>query len=62
MPAMSAADYRQTVEECDRLAETVTSPHIRETMLYMASRWRALAEEQEAKDRHDKPTRFRPPP
>jgi hypothetical protein len=44
MQKMSPEEYRQRAEECDRLAESVTSPRVRETMQYMASRWRALAE------------------
>jgi hypothetical protein len=37
-------DFRDRADECERLAETATSPEIRETMIYVASRWRALAE------------------
>jgi hypothetical protein len=40
---------RDRAEACERLAETATSPEVRETMLYLASRWRALAEEGEAR-------------
>lgn len=40
---------RERAEACERLAETATSPETRETMLYLASRWRALADEDEAK-------------
>jgi hypothetical protein len=40
---------RDRAEACERLAETATSPETRETMLYLASRWRALADEDEAK-------------
>jgi hypothetical protein len=36
-------------EACERLAETAASPDSREIMLYLASRWRALAAEDEAK-------------
>lgn len=54
MPPMSAEEYRQRAEACDRLAETATSPHVRETMVYVASRWRALAEKLEAKDQRAK--------
>ena len=40
---------RDRAEACERLAETATSPEAREGMLYLASRWRALADEDEAK-------------
>ena len=40
---------RERAEACERLAETATSPETRETMLYLALRWRALADEDEAK-------------
>ena len=40
---------RDRAEACERLAETTISPETRETMLYLASRWRALADEDEAK-------------
>ena len=55
MPLMAIEEYGQRAEECDRLANTVTSPHVRETMLYMALLWRALAEEQEAKNGRARP-------
>ena len=60
MPPMSIEEYRQRSEECERLAETATSAHVRETMLYLAERWRALTDEGEAKDRRAKPQRTRP--
>ena len=49
MPPMSVDDYRQRAEECDRLAASSTSPHVREIMLFVASRWRALADDEAAK-------------
>jgi hypothetical protein len=57
MPPMSSEDCCQRAEECERLAETATSPHIRETMAYIASRWRALADEAETKDKRAEPAR-----
>jgi hypothetical protein len=61
MPPMSIEDYRQRCEECERLAETATSPYVRETMRYLAVRWRNLADEEEAKERHrPKPPRLGP--
>lgn len=55
MPLMSVEDYRQRSEECERLAETAAAAHVRETMLYLAVRRRALADEEEAKERRAKP-------
>lgn len=54
-PPTSAEEYRQRAEVCDRLAETARSPHIRETMVYVAARWRALAQEAEARERRATP-------
>jgi hypothetical protein len=39
----------QAFRECERLADEATSPSVRETMLYLTMRWRALADENEAK-------------
>ena len=41
--------FRERAEECERLADEATSLSVRETMLYLAMRWRALADENEAK-------------
>jgi hypothetical protein len=63
MPLMSIEEYRQRAQECDHLAERATSPDTRETMQYMASRWRALADGNVARDRRAKPLqRTRPQP
>jgi hypothetical protein len=43
-------DYRERAAECKRLAEDAT-PTTRETMLYLANRWRALADEDEARSK-----------
>jgi hypothetical protein len=51
--------YRERAEACERLAEAALSPETGETMLYVASRWRALPEEEEAKTRPSK-ARTRP--
>lgn len=59
MRPMSAEDYRQRAEEYDRLAGSAALPRIRETMLYAAARWRALADEQGAEERGTKPRRIR---
>lgn len=56
----SIEECRQRSEERDRLAETATSAHVRETMLYLAERSHILADQEEAKDRRAKPQRTRP--
>jgi hypothetical protein len=45
MPPMSIAEYQEHAESCERLAETASSPDIRETMQYLALGWRILASE-----------------
>ena len=50
----TAQDYIDRATACEQLADAATSPEIRETMLYLATRWRALADE-EAKQRPQKP-------
>lgn len=54
MPSLSIAEYKERAESCERLAETAASPFTRETMQYLALRWRILASEAEAtiKDHH----------
>jgi hypothetical protein len=39
--------YRERAIACERLADRTTNPATRETMLYLAMRWRALADEDE---------------
>jgi hypothetical protein len=41
--------YRDRAAACERLADDATSPETRETMLYLAMRWRDLADEADAK-------------
>jgi hypothetical protein len=55
MVAETPQDFRDRAAECERLAEKATQPEPRETMLYVASRWRALAEEDEARLKPSKP-------
>jgi hypothetical protein len=43
--------YRDRAAACERLADNATSPETRETMLYLAMRWWALADEADAKPR-----------
>ena len=43
--------YIDRATSCERLADTAISPEAREIMLYLATRWRALAEKDEAKRR-----------
>ena len=42
-------DYRIRADACRRLADSATSSETREIMNYLAMRWRALADEDEAK-------------
>jgi hypothetical protein len=55
MVAETPQDFRDRAAECERLAATATNPEARETMIYVASRWRALAEEDEKRLRSRKP-------
>ena len=47
-PPKTPQYLRERAEACERLAATAT-PETRETMLYLAARWGALADEDEAK-------------
>jgi hypothetical protein len=40
-------DFRDRAAECERLAVAATNPATRETLLYVACRWLALAEDDE---------------
>lgn len=62
MPPTPAAECRERTEACERVAKGTKSEHIRETMRYVASRWRALADEEDAKATPGKqqPTSARP--
>ena len=55
-------DFRERANSCERLADTAISPETRETMLYLAARWHALADEDEARRRplHGRPATQRP--
>jgi hypothetical protein len=53
MPPISLGDYCQWSAECERLADTAVSSDIRDTMLHLAARWRALVEEEELNGRRD---------
>jgi hypothetical protein len=43
--------YRDRAAACERLAQDAVSLEARETMLYLATRWRALGDEADAKPR-----------
>jgi hypothetical protein len=47
--------YRERAAECERLAAQAAKAETRETMLYLAMRWHALADEASPKT---KPTDF----
>ncbi len=57
MPPIPLEDYRQWSAECERLADTAASSHIRDRMLHLAARWRALVKEEELDGRLDQPDR-----
>jgi hypothetical protein len=46
-PRNEARYCRERAIECERIAATFRSPDYRQTLLYVASRWRAMAEEDE---------------
>ncbi len=48
-PPKTPQDYRVRAAACERLADSATSSETREIMHYLAMRWRALADEDEAK-------------
>ena len=48
-------DYIDRATASEALADAATSPETRENMLYLAGRWRALADEEEAKQRPQRP-------
>ena len=45
MPSSTREQCLQRAEACDRLAVETMDAHVRETMQFLASRWRALAAE-----------------
>ena len=47
MTPKTPQDFRDRATECERVAVAATNPATRETMLYVASRWLALAAEDE---------------
>ena len=48
MTPKTPQDFLDRADECERLAEISKNPEARETLLYVASRWRALAEQDKA--------------
>jgi hypothetical protein len=48
-------DYRARADECERLAADAITPSTREIMLYLAARWRSLADADEAKAQSSPP-------
>jgi hypothetical protein len=59
-PPKTAQDYRNRADACQRLADTAGSEQTRETMQYLALRWRTLSFEAEAKTNKRSPP-ARPP-
>jgi hypothetical protein len=48
-------DFRERVAECERQATKARSPTVRETLVFVARRWRELAAEDEG---HRPPNRW----
>ena len=58
-------EYRERAIACERLADRTTNPATRETMLYLAMRWRALADEADKTEPRTTPINsesYPPPP
>jgi len=47
-------DYRKRADECERLAANPRTFENRRTLLYLAGRWRALADEEETQARTER--------
>jgi hypothetical protein len=56
MAPTSPQECRARSQACEQLAETATNPETREMLLYLAKRWRDLADDDEAKGRRDTQT------
>jgi hypothetical protein len=41
--------YRDRANACQQMADAAMSPETRENMLHLTARWRAMADEEEAK-------------
>jgi hypothetical protein len=48
-PAPVSLDLRARAAACEELASETVNPFVRETMLYLAMRWRTLADEDDVK-------------
>ena len=48
-------DFRERADACERLADEAENPRARETLLYVAARWRAMAAEDEGRQKPTKP-------
>ena len=59
-PAKKTHTHRERAAVCERLAAQAKNASSREIMIYLAMRWRALADEDEAKNGTHQPRR-RPP-
>jgi hypothetical protein len=55
-------EFRDRAAECERKAAEVSAPEFRETLLYVASRWRELADEDEARLKPNKRMSVTPTP
>ena len=48
-------EFREHADESERLAERASNPNTREIMIYLAQRWRNLAEQDEIETLFSKP-------
>jgi len=54
-PKTAAQDYQDRADACTRLAEGAVSEATRETMLFLANRWQALADQEAARKKGVRP-------
>jgi hypothetical protein len=62
MPPISPQDFRERADACERLAKTAVLAETRETMLYLATRWLRLADEDEVRQKTTHSSATSPPP
>ena len=51
----TAEDFQERADACTRLTETALSEAARETMLFLARRWQALADQETARRKGIRP-------
>ena len=55
MPSDTPEEFRERAATCERIAGEVKDQNARETLLYLASRWHAMADEDEQRLNPTKP-------